>query len=153
MTELALPARREPRRTWLARALPLVALVNLGLLVLFLQVSAVRTPTSLSSPVEVAPGVHAVAYDLADDTLGPDQRLDLTFYLDGDPHRVRRVGLTLVPTAEVQSADPVRVLDRGDVVERSSRRLHVRLAPKVGEGTYKLRLGSGRPFGLVHVGS
>lgn len=143
--------RAEARGLSLRRVAAPLAVLNAALFLLFLQVSAVRTPTALVEPVPLAPGVRAVAYDLDDATVRGGERIGLTLYLEGDPRRVRGVGLTLVRPANAPRADPVRVPGRGAIVERSARRLRLRLSPRGETGTFKLRLQEGRPFGLVHV--
>jgi hypothetical protein len=145
------PMRERAARTPIWGTVAVVAILNGVLLLAFLQVSVLRTPTRLVVPAAVAPGVNAIAYDVDRRSVARGERIRLTLYLDGDPDRVPDLQVAFVRPADAPPADPVRVTGPAQVVTRPGRRLRVDLRPDIPGGTWKMRVGSNRPFGLLRV--
>lgn len=114
----------------------------------------------LSAPIALGPATpitgssnRIVGYRLEPRTVRVGQPVRLTLFFERAPvdHAVPKV--TLVRTGVWGRVDPVVAPTVPAFLDTESPLTTVKVVPKVSPGTYKLRLGRGRAFGLLRVTS
>jgi hypothetical protein len=138
-----------------ARRLPHV-LAAFGLLgcAAVIQAGVLSAPIALTSPTRItASSNRVVGYTLEPRSVRMGQPVRLTLFFERAPAATAAPKVTLVRTGVWGRVDPVVAPTVAPFLDTDSPAITVKLVPKVSPGTYKLRLGQGRPFGLLRVTS
>jgi hypothetical protein len=91
-----------------------------------------------------------VGYRILDDRTRVGHPMRLRLYFEDRPQAGSRPDVSLVHPSRVTTVDPVAAASRPDG-SGGRQALELTIRPYAAPGSYKLRLGEGRPFGLLQV--
>ena len=114
------------------------------------QVLIADSPTALTKAIALPGGGEVVAYDLDRNRVRPGEKVDLDLVVDGPLPAPGSVRLELVGPGEAALAEEVRAPAPSEL-RPGHQRLRLRVEVRATQGTWKLRLAGGRPFGLLRV--
>lgn len=108
----------------------------------------------LLTPTEVVPSTGTkgtlVGYMMRTTETGPDGAIALSLYFDG-PVRRQDLEITLERALPTIGVDPVAAPRHRIALAKRLTLVRFVLVPKVEPGTWKVRFGTARPFGVIAV--
>lgn len=125
-----------------AAAAVLAALAALQALILFTPTEIVASTRTKGTPL---------GYMMRTTESGPDGAIALSLYFDGPVQR-QDVEITLERANPTIGVDPIAAPRHRVLLAMRLTSVRFVLVPKVDPGTWKVRVGTARPFGVINVG-
>jgi hypothetical protein len=128
--------------------------------ILVLSCVAVLQTELLSAPIGLSPQLTGgdasnalIGYRVQPRSVAVGEPVNVTLFFRRPVAPATEIDVGLVSTADAAHPDPVVRPAFRPILDAHGTAVRVRLIPGVPPGTWKLRVGGGRPFGLLRVTS